>query len=237
MNKKLLMGLLFVLPLIFFSCEYELNDTNFLEVKKPPGDPYIVELIENKNEKGEYVINYPFIRYSTDFPTEVGEQYRRIAVYEEGYNYPFDIIRSYDDNYIQFYSYPNGTYILRYTVQVPSETGSLADKTGYEYLGNTYEWKIKWDPTNSPKLNLKYEFIDEFGRIRLTWDKPEPNYPQPLHYIVYLNNWDKEHEIITNENSCEIELVDNGYNNIYVRAVFESNYIPYLSEDISIYNY
>ena len=70
----------------------------------------------------------------------------------------------------------SGKYTLRCHIPpIRTNTGSLADLTGYEYYGKTFEWKILLQQNARPSLNLRYERLDE-TTFQLIWDTPDVEY-------------------------------------------------------------
>jgi hypothetical protein len=244
MTKKLILWLLMVLPVFFCSCEYELEETNFIELKKPEKNDFSVTLNAPQNEKGEYIIKYGYLKYEANVPND-GNDYTR----------SFCLVRKYDGgwssstvytygNYLLFdnYWYDNYySYTLGYSISSPSNTGSLADMTGYEYLGDVFEWNLVFQPASSPQINLRYEKIDD-KHYKLIWDTPDPDYGEVDYYKVVINSWYYNNSFSPiYDTSYLLTLPENDFYSdrykIYVYAHFKESFLEALaSESLIIQN-
>jgi hypothetical protein len=118
-------------------------------------------------------------------------------------------------------------------ISAKSNTGSIADVTGQEYLGNRFEWNIVFQPQNTPHLNLQYEKINDRD-YKLTWDKPDPNYGEVDYYIVS-TNYETSNPI--HDTSYSITLPENTYSYVYVRAYFKESFLNPLEDYVVINNF
>ncbi|MDR2622246.1 MAG: fibronectin type III domain-containing protein [Dysgonamonadaceae bacterium] len=234
MNKKLIRWLLAVLPfLVCTGCEYELQETNYVEIDKPQEMNCKVEILAPLNENGEYVIKYELLRFSLELPENV--DYVRFELYRENDDYYYT---SYGvnktTNYISLWVNP-GKYILKGII--PSSrtgTGSLADVSGYEYYEKSFEWKLVIQQNATPNLNLRYERLSE-TTFKLLWDTPDPDYGEVSYYNI--SYWYDYQLGNTNETSYIVTLPQGNNREYYVRAYFKDYYQSPLESSIYIYNY
>jgi hypothetical protein len=235
MCKKLINCFLFVLVVFLYSCEFELEETNFVELKKPVSQGINLTLNAPQNEKGEYLIRYPYVKYKLEIPTEYKNYIVRFSI-DEPYRF------YWNDNYIYFdYYYYDITSIDPFSLKceialMPDSAKSIAEISGYEYLEKTFEWKMVLDPQPAPRLNLGYEKIDD-KTYRLTWKKPDIYYGEVVYYEVYTYNYqDGNFYDTTNELFYDVVLPDDTYYLEYrVTAYFKDGYISPLYEYNSIY--
>lgn len=226
MIKRTFFWLLIAFPLFFYSCEYELDDTNYVEVEKPGNLSYKIDLKAPVNEKGEYIVKYDYLKYATDLP-EDGYS-RDIYLISGNYNYHL-----YDEkNYINI-PWVEGKYVLKYTISKSSGNGSLASETGYENLTQTFEWDVLVQKER-PVLNPQYIFVDYDGTFELTWDTIDPNYGE-IDYYKVSSYWGEFSKIVY-EPSCIIKLPEYGGTYEYiVEAYFKESFISSLSESVYVF--
>ncbi|MDR2058031.1 MAG: fibronectin type III domain-containing protein [Dysgonamonadaceae bacterium] len=228
---------LVALSIFLYSCEYELEDTNYVELKKPEDPAINVSLLAPTNEKGEYLVHYPYVKCKIEIPDEYKEH---CQLY---FSSDMDNIFSFNSNYdfIRFYFYegdyyPTFPFSLKLkceAVILPDSAKSIAEISGYEYLEKEFEWDIVVDPRPFPILNLKCEEISS-NTWQLTWEKPDPYYGEVSFYEVYIwNSYTGSSYNTTNELFYDITLPDDAYYfsiEYRVTAYFKEIYLPPLSE-------
>ncbi|MDR0505867.1 MAG: hypothetical protein LBH32_03480 [Dysgonamonadaceae bacterium] len=233
MKKKFIYYLLTALPFIFCTgCEYELQETNPVEIKKPQNLSYNIQLKASQNSEGEYVVKYENLKFSSELPEDVN--YLNFILYrEDGYGNSFSLtVGRTSINLRGFYP---GKYTLK--CEIPphrTKTGSLADISGYEFYEKTLEWKIVLQQNPPPKLNLRCERLDE-NTFNLVWDQPDPDYGEVDYYSIiydYYNSLAK-----TTDTSYTVTLPQGWYMRYRVIAHFKDSDLEQLqSEEIAINN-
>ncbi|MCL1943584.1 MAG: fibronectin type III domain-containing protein [Candidatus Azobacteroides sp.] len=234
MNKKFIRLSWIVLPFFFCtSCEYELDKINYVEIEKPQSVDYKVQINAPTDGTGEYVIKYSLIKFDLELPENIYELY-------------FRLYRGNDDNYDSFYvtranpyaslSWFNpGEYTLKCDISLGStNTGSLADISGYERYGKTFEWKIILQQNPNPTLNLRYERLTD-TTFKLSWDKPDPDYGEIDYYRI--SDWWYDVLDTTTETSYVVTLSQWDNKEYYVRAYFKESYLSPLESYVYINNY
>jgi len=236
MNKKLNHWLWVVLLLVFCtSCEYELEETNFVEIKKPQDVNYKIQIKAPTNGNGEYVVKYSFIKFDFELPNDVNDIIFRLYRENEDYNFN-TFYASKTSPYLSFSWWVDpGKYILK--CEIPpsrTNTGSLADIAGYEYYGKTFEWKIVIQQNPIPSLNLRYERLSD-TTFKLYWNKPDADYGQIDYYEIY-DYWSGRLGT-TQETSYVVTLYQWDSRHFYVRAYFKENFLSPLESSVYISNY
>jgi hypothetical protein len=234
MNKKLIRWPLAILPfLLCTGCEYELQKTNYVEINKPQELNYKVEIQAPKNEKGEYVVKYEILRFSLEFPENVNYMYLELYRENDDYSYyTYQVDRTISS--ISLEGRNPGKYLLKGIIPPYSTgTGSLADISGYEYYGKSFEWKLVLQQNPVPELNLRYERLSE-TTFKLLWDKPDPDYGEVSYYEIY--DWYSYQSFTTTETSYIVTLLQGNSGEYRVTTYFKDNYLLN-SHYIYIYNY
>jgi hypothetical protein len=232
MQKNLIHYFLLVGFVFLYSCEYELENTNYVELKKPEAPVINVSLNAPVNERGEYLIHYPHVKFKIDIP----EEYTKYQFY-----FFSDISNSLwliDNNYLIFaeYDYLNDIcgghpFTLKCEVQLQPDTlKSIAEISNYEYSKKTFEWNIVIDPWLIPQLNVRCEKKGD-KIFRLTWDEPNPFYGEVDYYEVeYSDNYSSTIYTKTNQPFYDISLPDGAYSFYYrIRVYFKEEFL-YLEE-------
>ena len=213
MNLKFIHSALLLLSVCcFYSCKYELEEENYIDMKQLEETGFNITLKASTIEDGVVLVNYEKLLYElTVFgvPVENIIDYSTI-IYLDGkeyYNgsYYYSCIRF--DNY-----YLTGYHDLKMVVRYPASTGSLASDLGVEYLEQTFEWKIKIDFKDT-QIVINHRKTND-GKIEFYWEKPDPNYGTFKRFRVYTNgnSWNpfytKETSYVFSQGNyyCEIEI-------------------------------
>jgi hypothetical protein len=215
-----------------------LEETNYVELKKPENPIINLTLNAPKNEKGEYLIRYPHVKYKLEIPAEYQVYNFRLFVDNESY-----YIYRYSDNYFQF-DYPyydvinfNPFSLKCEIVILPDSAKSIAEISGYEYLGKTFEWKMAFDLQPTPQLYLDYKKLDE-KTYHLTWNEPDPYYGGVSYYeIEYYDPQTGYSYRRTNELFYDLVLPGDTYSRFEYRvtAYFKENFLSSISKYGYIY--
>jgi hypothetical protein len=233
MCKKIIKCLLVALPVFLYSCEYELENTNYIELAKPENLDINIKLNAPVNDKGEYLIHYNYVKCMVENP----DNYRIFSV-----RFTPDIPNTiyWNGSYLYFSYY--GTYLSPFSVKCtlqlqPDTAESIAEISGYGYLEKEIEWKFVLDPKPAPQLDVKYEKKDS-KTYRLTWEVPDPYYGEVDYYEVQTYYYYIGYSFpyyLTHEEFADIRVPDNvtGFN-YYVSAYFKENYLLPLQESGSI---
>jgi len=233
MNKKLIRWLWIVFPVLFFTaCEYELQETNYVEIEKPQEVIYDIQIKASVNENGEYVIKYPFIKFDFDLPENIGTVYFGIQTGDKSFSY-FPASRTAP--YIRLNWIEPGKYTLKCDIPASrTNTGSLADISGFEHNGKSFEWKVELQQNLDPDLNLRYERLTD-TTFKLFWDKPDTEYGE-IDYYSIIKYWNSPPLDITKETSYVVSIPAWNSEYYYVAAFFKENYL-YLLSRVYISNY
>jgi hypothetical protein len=227
MCRKLIHYFLFVWLISLYSCEYELESTNYVELKKRK-DPVInLSLNAPQNEKGEYLVHYHHAKYNLEIP----EEYRNYQIYftsETGNSF------WQDNDYLVFNYYGSTSFTLKCEVLLlPDTLKSIAEISGYEYYKKTVEWNIVLDPQPVPQLHIQCEKKED-KTYRLTWEEPDPYYGEVDYYEVagYSSYSGQDFQVKTNGLFYDIGPLSYGYYFRYqVTAYFKGNYLNPLYEE------
>ncbi|MDR0680912.1 MAG: hypothetical protein LBG15_03535 [Dysgonamonadaceae bacterium] len=225
MHKKLINCFFVILFIFLYSCEYELEDINYVELKKQEDQIIDIKLNAPVNDKGEYIIYYDHVKWTLEGP----DNYRIYHVHLSG-----DFFGSvyWGDGYLNFYNYGIQSFSLKCEMRLlPDTAKSIAEVNGYEYLEKVVEWKFVPDPKPIPLLYLKCE---EKGNrtYRLSWEKPDPYYGEIDRYEVHIYYYSiGSSYYLTNEVFFDITLPDNvSYFRYEIQACFKENYLSSLQE-------
>jgi hypothetical protein len=234
MNKKFIHWLFVALPFLFCTgCEYELQETNYVEINKPQEFNYEIQLQAPLNEKGEYILKYGFLKFSSVLPESAS--YVNFMLYRENEDFIYNSF--YVDrtvNFVYLNSYP-GKYKLKCVIpHGRTNTGSLGDISGYEYYGKTLEWKIEIQRNPAPNLNLRYERVNE-NTFKLIWEQPDPEYGELNYYEI--SYWYDYWLAVTNETFYLVTLDPGSSEEYCVKAYFKGYYLSPLESYVYIYNY
>jgi hypothetical protein len=230
MTKRIIIWLLIALPVFFYSCEYELENTNFVEIKQPDGADIKVSLNAPINEKGEYVVKYEYLRYKIDVPDK-DDYFITFILTNELTNEQWGM--GYSNTYFHFSVYP-GKYKLQCVISASSNTGSIAELAGYEYKGKTFEWKLDIQRNPTPSLNLRYEKQDK-TTFKIIWDKPDPYYGEIDYYRV-MDSWNGYFNEVVSEPFYIVTIPEGNALRCDVEAYFKDNFLNRLYASIYIYN-
>jgi hypothetical protein len=245
MIKKIIIGIILILPVFLYSCEYELEDTNFVELKKPDDTVFKVTLNAPQNEKGEYIVKYGRLKYEEIIPKDLIDYNRSFILLQKHQNGTSYYHVSDVESYLIFDRWYDSsvTYTLEYNISAPSNTGSIAELSGQEYLGEAFSWNIVFDPTPAPQLNLQYQQINN-RQYRLTWERPDSDYAGEIdHYQIRVANYwyydyytslepiyDTSYLLTMPENA------ESGFYYVYLYAFLEGNSSYFFEESISFYH-
>jgi hypothetical protein len=222
MCRKLIHYFLFIWLVFLYSCEYELENTNYVELKKKE-DPVInLSLNAPQNEKGEYLVHYRHVKYNFEIP----EEYPKYQIY-----FTSETVNSVwrDNDYLVFNYYYDAKPSFSIKCEVlllPDTLKSIAEICGYEYYKKTVEWNIVFDPQPVPQLHIQCEKKED-KIYRLTWEEPDPYYGKVDYYEVagYSSYFGQDFQVKTNELFYDIgPLSDGDYFHYKVSACFEGNY-------------
>lgn len=148
---------------ITFSCEYQLDEKNFVEINKAL-DNHVFELNFNSNQDTiEVFDDIEFIYALNTFGLDIfnGEFTLGTSSWK---------VDSKDGSFsVSPYDFEPGYHTLKLSLIANSGTGSIADLYGYEEQLYQKEWTLIIDSRDAPSLNI-YNTITPEGYLKLYWD-------------------------------------------------------------------
>ena len=205
-------------------CEYDNDKVYFVDLKQP--EPVSIE-IDLSNIQGNDTI-YIYTKTKLFFGRNIPDK----PILKESVTIDGEKLNIDNDKYVivEPKIYMLQTKVLEYTIELATNTGSLAEQIGLErYLGKK-KYIVKFIPDVKMNLeNLHHSKTSE-KHFQLSWEKPNLNQVEVEKYeIVFRDNFSEEDisAIITDPN--ETKFVDKsyayGYRNYEIITYFKNGTI------------
>ncbi len=157
---------IFVLLIVFNSCEYNLKKENIIEIEKPATtqtisinlipENGIIEIFENTT------IKYNFNTFGLKI------NHAEFSIKEN----KWQVFNNYGNFNINPNLFEVGIDTLTLKLYTNSGSGSIADNIGQEGYYVEKKWIVIFDTRPAPRLN-SYKSITKEGYLKITWDKCE----------------------------------------------------------------
>lgn len=173
--------------LFFFSCEWDNNDKNYIELEKPQDITMGIDLAGVREDEVIYIYNNTNLFYSL---STQGKALLQVNLYLDGNSIGSDISKIH----LSVNQINDEEHDLKVVIVLRSGSGSVADFANLEQYIGEYNFKIKFVDQNSTENRLKVsQTIDENNYLKLTWD--EPTLPVDR-YDVYSKTWNGDEKLI-----------------------------------------
>jgi len=148
---------------VMFSCEYQLSETNIVEIKTTPEDHVFDLNFSSDLDTIEVFDNVEFTYDLNTFGLEIHAGKFTIN------SVSWEIDSEKGSFTVYPYNFEPGYYTLKLSLTANSGTGSIADLTGHEIYDYEKEWTLIIDPRDAPSLKV-YNTITPEGYLKLYWD-------------------------------------------------------------------
>lgn len=176
-----------LLCLFFYSCEWDNNDENYIELEKPQDITMGIDLAGVREDEVIYIYNDTYLYYSL---STQGKTVLQINFYLDGNSIGSDI----NQLRLSVDQIDNEEHNLKVVIMLKSGSGSVADFANLEQYIGEYNFKIRFVDQGSTENRLKVsQTIDENKYLKLTWD--EPSLPVDK-YEVYSKTWSGDEKLI-----------------------------------------
>ncbi|QIK58327.1 hypothetical protein G7050_00140 [Dysgonomonas sp. HDW5A] len=217
-------GIAIIFILLFaYSCEYQTEDTHFVEKEKPIPDKEIdINLYGVRDNDIIYIYDKTWLSYSID---EEIDRILKTEITLDG----IPLENSHNGILINPDAYDNSIHKLKLYVESTSGTHSLAEKLGLErYIGEK-EYTLKYIHVDRG-LQIT-DGLSESDYLKIQWKKPNIEGLEVDRYeITYDKDWSWDSEItITISDPNQTYIIDenyvHGYKDYQIRTFFKDNKI------------
>lgn len=207
-----------LLCLFFYSCEWDNDEKNYIEIERPQSITMGIDLAGVKEDEVIYIYNDTYLYFSL---STQGKTLLQTNFYLDGNSIggDFDRIR------LSLNQLDNKEHILKVVVVAKTGSGSIADFANLEHYIGEYNFKIRFVDQGATKDRLTVkQTLDNNKYLKLTWNKPS----MPISkYEVYNKTWSGDENLIAtindpNQNWYLDENYVYGFKQYIVRA-FVSN--------------
>jgi hypothetical protein len=214
----------------FYSCEFDSNDFNYVQLEKPIEEIQLgLDLAGVNPHEIIYVYNNSIFSYSlfTDGKDILSRQF-----YLDGN--PIATNQQTGEAFLNKEITDNEIHELKLIITLRTESGSLAEYANYEVYVGEFLFKIKMISV-SDSLNIK-QTIDKNNNLKLEWDKPTGY--EIAGYNIYKGDSEHGELLASINNPNETNFVDTdyayGYKSYTIAAKIKNSFNLTVKDHISV---
>ena len=199
---------LFIFSILFcsllYSCEWDSNNENYVEVKKPEDIIIGIDLAGVRENEIIYIYNDTYLYFSL---STQGKTVLQINFYLDGNIITQDY---YNRIYLSVNQIDNNEHDLKAVIALKTGSGSIADYANMEYYLGEYTFKIKFMKNNSDENRLLVnQTLDENRCLKLSWNKS--SLPVEKYEVYNVTWWGESDKLIATINPNQNWFVDKNY--------------------------
>lgn len=208
--------------LLFYSCEWDNNDENYIEREKPEDIVIGIDLAGVEEDKVIYIYNNSYLYYSL---STQGKTVLQTDYYLDGNSIGTDISQVF----LSVDQIDDKEHNLKLVITLKSGSGSIADFANMEFYVGEYNFKIRFIEQASPENRLKVSnALDENNYFKLIWDKPA--LPVDRYEIYNVTWWGETDKFITTISPDQNWYVDKNY----IYGFQQYKVVAYVSNSLDI---
>lgn len=203
MKKNLFLLAIILLTSLLYSCEYDLTD-NYVHIDEPTEAAVSIDLNVIKEGQSLIVNKESDIEFAlTAFEKEVNSAIFKMGEKEWVFTNQEEGVIS-----ITKEDFPAGEYTLTCDLFVKTNSGSIADQQGVEYLSQSLSWPVVIDYELSLPATVVSSIRDGF--LELSWSEPTLSYLKVKGYQVHYKSEEVDREKAIEE-TTELVFTDKNY--------------------------